>query len=72
MTNNISTEGLNGIALEIVNTINSLNSSLFKCKFIFPPYLAKTKILLITVLLFVSIAYLIIFSKSKSFSSMKL
>ena len=32
MTNNISTEGLNGIALEIVNTINSLNSSIDNIK----------------------------------------
>lgn len=32
MTNNVSTEGLNGIALEIVNTINSLNSSIDNIK----------------------------------------
>ena len=32
MTNNISTEGLNGIALEIVNIINSLNNSIDNTK----------------------------------------
>lgn len=32
MTNNISTEGLNGIALEIVNIINSLNNSIDNIK----------------------------------------